>query len=669
MIGEVVGGYKISAKIGEGGMGVVFLAHHTIMGRRAVVKVLRSQLSSNREMVQRFFNEARAAAAISHPGIVSVFDMGQREDGSAYIVMDFLEGESLARRLRRCGRLSSEDAMAITRQILSALSAAHERGIVHRDLKPDNIFLVKDSELPGGERIKLLDFGIAKLQGETGPGVLTTQAGALMGTPTYMSPEQCRGAGQCDQRADLYAVGVMLFELLTGSPPFQGEAHGDLMAAHMRDAPPKLRDRVSGMSQGLEEIVATLLAKSPADRFQSGELVIESLDTLTGGRFASIRRDSSPLPPDLPMDPLAPTLLGDASEVSPEKGTTMRDSAGSMDVVEDPRRGKRRFWVGSALTIAGLAAVAAIMAQQAGSDSDSEPETEVAVTGLPFDAASAVPEESDAAPTAEVVLPTPLADALPPLSFEPVEQNLTESARRLVKKAARKLRVEVDEEATEAEAEEALLSGRKAALAVYVKAINTDPGHIISRYNYASLLNVMGQSHEAFAILKEIGDAGCPQCLGRLIRARNDVDWESSWEDPKFLEMTQRVRLVQPSASESGTMIGAAFQKGALEELAPLITPRGTIWLRVRPAGCKKNSCLDKHKIIGPERLLAWYEDGQQSVEVGEQRCHKDCCKFTPEEDAPLQLVKACTVVDSGSVRSITDLEFLTNVQSHMLED
>lgn len=277
MIGEIVGGYRVTSKLGEGGMGVVYLAEHSIMGRKAAVKVLHPGLSRDREMVQRFFNEARAAGAISHPGIVGVFDLGIRDDGNAFIVMDYLEGESLAARLHRKGRLSGDEALAITRQILSALSAAHAKGIVHRDLKPDNIFLVEDADVAGGERIKLLDFGIAKLQSDTGPSVITTRAGAIMGTPVYMSPEQCRGAGECDQRTDLYAVGVMLFELLTGRPPFSGTAVGDLMAAHLRDAPPTLTEKLGPTSVELEAIVATLLAKDPEHRFPSGEMAISTL--------------------------------------------------------------------------------------------------------------------------------------------------------------------------------------------------------------------------------------------------------------------------------------------------------------------------------------------------------------------------------------------------------
>src|SRR5215510_6594604 len=184
-------------------MGAVFLAEHTLIGRRAAIKVLLPALSQQREIVDRFFNEARATTSIPDPGIVQVFDFGFNVDGSAYIVMEFLEGEPLDKRLTRLGLLAASDALRITRQVSGSLGAAHARGIVHRDLKPDNIFMVRDPEAPGGERPKILDFGIAKLGGDN-PSRMRTQTGALMGTPVYMSPEQCRGAGLVDHRSDIY---------------------------------------------------------------------------------------------------------------------------------------------------------------------------------------------------------------------------------------------------------------------------------------------------------------------------------------------------------------------------------------------------------------------------------------------------------------------------------
>jgi len=188
-------------------MGSVWLAEHVALGRRAALKMLHPEFSNQPDIVSRFFNEARAATAIRDPGIVQVFDFGQHIDGRAYIVMELLEGEPLDRRLKREGALSIGDGLRLMRQVASTIGAAHTHGILHRDLKPENIYIVRDPEVLGGERAKVLDFGIAKLVGDqTG---VKTHTSAVMGTPAFMSPEQCRGAGQVDQRSDIYSLGCV----------------------------------------------------------------------------------------------------------------------------------------------------------------------------------------------------------------------------------------------------------------------------------------------------------------------------------------------------------------------------------------------------------------------------------------------------------------------------
>ncbi len=269
------GQYRVTGILGEGGMGVVYAAEHTLLARPAAVKVLLPELSGNQEIVKRFFNEARAATAIRHPGIVEVYEVGRIDDGSAYIVMEHLEGETLRARRRRAPMRWST-ALAIVRQIAGALGAAHAKGIVHRDLKPANIFLVPDPEVPGGERIKLLDFGIAKLAGSLS-GQHMTRTGTVIGTPTYMAPEQCRGVA-VDSRADLYALGCILFELCTGQPPFVCEGEGDILVAHIREQPPTIASLTSGVPQEIEAIVQRLLAKSPLDRVQTADELIRLID-------------------------------------------------------------------------------------------------------------------------------------------------------------------------------------------------------------------------------------------------------------------------------------------------------------------------------------------------------------------------------------------------------
>ena len=275
MEGRLIGQYRVTGVIGQGGMGAVYTAEHTLLGRPAAIKVLLPELSQKQEIVQRFFNEARAATAIRHPGIIEVYDFGWTSDGAAYLVMERLEGDSLERRMSR-GALAWPAALALARQIAGALGAAHAKGIVHRDLKPDNMFLVRDPEVPGGERIKLLDFGIAKLAGESSQANVT-RTGQVIGTPTYMSPEQCRGVA-VDHRADLYALGCVLFELCAGRPAFVGEGAGDVLAAHIYLPPPTLGAAGVAAPPAVEQLLASLLAKQPAQRPPSTDAVIAAID-------------------------------------------------------------------------------------------------------------------------------------------------------------------------------------------------------------------------------------------------------------------------------------------------------------------------------------------------------------------------------------------------------
>src|SRR5215470_2396024 len=242
-------------------MGTVFLAEHVLIGRRAAIKVLRPERTAKRGAVDRFFNEARATTAIADPGIVQVFDFGVTADHVAYIVMELLEGEQLKRRLRRLGVLSPADALRITRQTAGSLGAAHAAGIVHRDLKPENLYMIRDPEAPGGERPKILDFGIAKL-GDEVPDRIRTRTGAVLGTPVYMSPEQCHGAGRVDHRADIYSLGCVLFHLLTGRPPFDLPGVGALISAHLREPAPAPSSRVPQLPRGIDELVLRCLAKA-----------------------------------------------------------------------------------------------------------------------------------------------------------------------------------------------------------------------------------------------------------------------------------------------------------------------------------------------------------------------------------------------------------------------
>ena len=279
MIGETVGNFKIVSKLSIGGMGTVYKAEHTLIGKHAAVKILHPELSSNRDIVNRFFNEAKATTTIKHPGIVEIFDYGRMKSGSAYLTMEFLEGMSLAQRVRMRGRMGEGEAAMLLRGVCSALNAAHAKGIVHRDLKPDNIFLTPDPDSAIGERPKLLDFGIAKLT-DIGRAGSATKTGAVMGTPTYMSPEQCRGTGEVDARADLYSIGCIFYELVTGKPPFTNLGAGELIGAHLYLEPEPPTTTVPDLHAETAKLIMALLRKRPAERPQTAKELGQRLSDL-----------------------------------------------------------------------------------------------------------------------------------------------------------------------------------------------------------------------------------------------------------------------------------------------------------------------------------------------------------------------------------------------------
>jgi serine/threonine protein kinase len=270
VIGQTVNNYEVTRLLGEGGMGAVYLAEHPFLKRKAAIKILKPECASNTDLVQRFLNEARAANAIHHPNIIDIIDVGILPEGVPYMMMEFLKGEALADRIRRTNRLPIEDALFIAGQIASALAAAHAVSIVHRDLKPDNIFLVPDTQNPEQERVKVLDFGIAKLRPEFAPGTPRTGIGELMGTPAYMSPEQCMGkTNEIDHRADIYALGVILYEMLCCRAPFEGPSFGEYFLQHVTVAPQPPRSLNPEIPAEIDGVILKALEKESANRFQT----------------------------------------------------------------------------------------------------------------------------------------------------------------------------------------------------------------------------------------------------------------------------------------------------------------------------------------------------------------------------------------------------------------
>jgi serine/threonine protein kinase len=282
--GSVLGSYRIVGELSSGSMGAVFQAEHVLLGRPAAIKLLRSDLTCDPDLVQRFVNEAKAVTACKHPGIVDLYDFGYTPDGHAYFVMELLEGESLGGRLAR-GRLGEPAAVAIAHGIASALKAAHRVGVIHRDLKPDNVFLVPDPD-GGFDRTKVLDFGIAKLGDASMSPARRTRSGILMGTPLYMAPEQARAAALIDPRADLYSLGCIIYHMLAGRPPFVADGAGEIIALQMfgEVVPPS---QLAPVAPELERLVLRLLEKDPADRFASAAELVSALDAVAANRQTS----------------------------------------------------------------------------------------------------------------------------------------------------------------------------------------------------------------------------------------------------------------------------------------------------------------------------------------------------------------------------------------------
>ncbi|MGQ0762346.1 MAG: serine/threonine-protein kinase [Acidobacteriota bacterium] len=273
LLGQTLAGkYKIEKLIKTGGMGSVYRGRHVLMDKTVAVKVLRPSLAGDDAVVARFSREAKAASKISHPHAVSVTDFGEAENGVVFLVMEYLDGRTLKEAIVKEGPLSLGRAVEIVRQVAGALDAAHGQGVIHRDLKSENIMLVSHN---GDEWAKVLDFGIAKILQPVGSAAAAeiTQANLVVGTPQYMSPEQCSQSGALDARSDVYSLGIIVHEMLTGKLPFTGESATVVMMKQVQDVPPSVLESQSQLPAGVDRVIKRALAKQPIDRFQSaGEL-------------------------------------------------------------------------------------------------------------------------------------------------------------------------------------------------------------------------------------------------------------------------------------------------------------------------------------------------------------------------------------------------------------
>ncbi len=268
LIGRVVGSYRVERLLGKGGMGAVYLGYHPVIGSRVAIKFLHPQYSHDEKIVERFFNEARAVNVIGHDNILKILDLNVTDDNRHYFVMEFLHGRTLQALLRHNVAVPLDVAGPIAVQICDALEAAHRRGIVHRDLKPDNVYLIS---LKGKKNfVKVVDFGIARVTDDAGLSTGKTQTGMVMGTPAYMSPEQCAGdSTKIDGRSDVYSLGVMMFQLATGRLPFPGTNFGEALIGHLQLPPPRPRDLKPETPAEYEAIILRCLAKKQEERYGS----------------------------------------------------------------------------------------------------------------------------------------------------------------------------------------------------------------------------------------------------------------------------------------------------------------------------------------------------------------------------------------------------------------
>jgi eukaryotic-like serine/threonine-protein kinase len=468
MIGEAIGSYRVVSQIGEGGMGAIYLAEQPLLGRKVAVKVLLPEHSRSSEGLERFFQEARATALLRHPALVDVLDCGiHQPTGRAFIIMEYLEGQTLGRRIHEQGRLGVAEAVDVCRQIALGVGIAHAVGIVHRDLKPDNVFLVPDPWRPDRRRAKILDFGIAKLtQEQQGARPHRTRSGVMMGTPLYMAPEQCRGAGTVDARADIYALGCIAYAMLSGEPPFVYPGPGDIIAAHLREPPPSLAARVASLPPGLEAVIMRALAKEPAERFQSMDelgaaLLPFDMSGVEAPPASEIVRNALGHTMVLPAANEAPASEAPSPSTAPRtpavrtggsrRGTTFSDLASIPTAESAPRRHRAVLVVAISAAVAAAAGLSILLGEMRSGDPRPR-----AISAAPqsFPAPAVTPSVPAAPPHAPVpaaappvpaaAQPVPAAPPPSPPVAEPEPRKAATTVRIAITNAREGLMVKVD---------------------------------------------------------------------------------------------------------------------------------------------------------------------------------------------------------------------------------
>ena len=382
LLGAMLGPYRVANVVGVGGMGRVYKGINPTIRSRVAIKVLSHDCADQPDLVERFFAEARAVNLIRHENIVNVLDLARLADGRPYIVMEFLDGSPLAGLLSQLGQIPLGTLARWTLEVLAGLGAAHAKSVVHRDLKPDNIFITRHG------RAKILDFGVAKLASEQRDGISRTRAGSLLGTPHYMSPEQAQSL-PTDARADIYAVGVILYEAATGHRPLDGESVFEILRKQVEEEPPPPRRFAPDMPPAYERVIVRAMAKDPARRWQSADELARALNEATGG-----------LPPGAWAAVGAPSR-SDLVVVPPTAARTPDHRWPGQ-----PRRSRTALLVVAGLVLAGAATAAIVASQQRSEQGEPAASVEQAASpeqvASPDQAASSAPGASpDQAATQE----------------------------------------------------------------------------------------------------------------------------------------------------------------------------------------------------------------------------------------------------------------------------
>ncbi len=408
-LGEVLAGkYRIVRLLGEGGMGRVYEAEHTSVGRRFAVKLLRPHLAANEQALARFRREARAAGALENEHIAAVLDFDTAPDGTPFLVMEYLEGRSLGQLLADEGPLPASRAANALLQVCRGLEAAHAAGILHRDLKPDNLFVTRRAD--GSELLKILDFGIAKLLNEGGRDA-PIQTGAAIGTPYYMAPEQVRGDVPLDERVDLYALGVILYELLSGQKPHPGDSGNTVLAHVLTQSPVRLEKLRPGLPPGVAELVHRALAFDPRDRPPSARAFARELESLLP---PEIQRERGQLELRAALAPSCAATRSDVRGTAPTLPTP--DSSALSSGTEAPRaHGSGRAKLGIAAALLALAGGALAVRGTSRTDAPTTPLPAAASVPSP----ALAPSEPTASAASSVASATPAAPPPPSATGRP----------------------------------------------------------------------------------------------------------------------------------------------------------------------------------------------------------------------------------------------------------